>query len=132
MIPRMRRSILVLSLCLAAAAAHAAPSNPTQPPQTTLDKARIDAAKKAHTAFELQFKAGTSTAESVYEWSRRWCEAEGCATAPVLEAHFQRMKALEALVAAKYAGGMANAGDKAGAEYYRVEAELWVQRGKGP
>lgn len=42
------------------------------------------------------------------------------------------MKTLEALVATKYAAGMANAGDKAGAEFYRAEADLWVQRGKGP
>jgi hypothetical protein len=132
MIARMRRTIVVLSLCLAAAVAQAAPSTPTQPPATSLDKARVDAASKAYTLYESQFRAGISTAEAVYEWSRRWCEADGCATKLVLEGHFQRMKSLEALVSAKYAGGMANGGDKAAAEYYRVEADLWLQRGKGP
>ncbi|MGZ6090605.1 MAG: hypothetical protein ACXWUG_01215, partial [Polyangiales bacterium] len=91
-----------------------------------------DAASKAYTLYEVQYKSGLATAEQVYQWSRRWCEAEGCATKPVLEAHFLRMKSLETLVGTKLNAGMANGGDKAAAEFYRVEADLWLQRGKGP
>jgi hypothetical protein len=50
----------------------------------------------------------------------------------VLEAHYTRMKALESTVAAKMQTGTASMADKAAAEYYRVEAEIWVRRGKGP
>jgi multidrug efflux pump subunit AcrA (membrane-fusion protein) len=95
--------------------------------------ARVNAARRAYEGYEQQFVLGQVTFHQVAEWSRRWLEAEreqGGREQQVAayEAHLARMKRLEDRMKA---ATQANAADKSAAEFYRLEAEGWLQRAKG-
>ena len=103
------------------------------PPAAQLTQARADAAQRAFTQYELQYKSGITPLESVYVWSVRWLEAQGGRRGGVGPAddHLKRMQALEATVKAKVQAGIASGADTAAAAYYRAEAELWAIEARG-
>ena len=101
-------------------------------PRAQLVQARADAAAKAFSAHEADYRAGRATLDSLYAWSVHWFEAQGGkgSAGPAGE-HLKRMQALEAQVKARYQAGATSAGDVAAAEYYRAEAELWLYDAQG-
>src|SRR5690348_5261063 len=97
-----------LALCLAGllallGTAHAGPTpNAPTTKVSTLDQARIDAAKKTYTLYEAQFSAGMVNVDTMFLWSRHWYEAEHDAGVKTAGAdHLARVSKLQALVAKK-------------------------------
>ncbi|HZS38027.1 MAG TPA: hypothetical protein VFF06_14420 [Polyangia bacterium] len=121
---------LAVLLCLVAASRVGADSSAG----AGQGKARVDAAAKVLAQIEAQYKTGVVDIERVYLWSTRWCDAQRDAKGNLPQSaareHLKRMQALEALAKARYAAGVAGPVDGAAAEYYRVEAELWVASAK--
>jgi hypothetical protein len=75
-----------------------------------------------------------STPGEVYNWSVRWLNAQRDLSSKkddqiaALDGHLQRMKDLEKRVAAL--SGQVSELEASAAEFYRVEAELWLAREK--
>jgi hypothetical protein len=122
--PRKLRILLPIAAFLVAAAAFlpSAGSNPR------LVQARLDAAAKVYPAVRARYDTGAGDLDAVYTWSTRWFEAERAVGggAAAAQAHLQRMKALEAAVAARVQSGNATSADALAAGYYRAEAEVWA------
>jgi RNA polymerase sigma factor (sigma-70 family) len=74
--------------------------------------------------------------EEVYIWSVRWLQAErevnpkGAEQVAALEAHLKRMTDLEKKVNNMIGPGLLPKGAQVDAEWYRVEAQLWVAQAK--
>jgi hypothetical protein len=119
--------LLLAGLLAVLGTAHAAtPATPTATKVGALDQARIDAAKKAYTLYEVQFTSGTATTDTLFTWSRRWYEAEHDAGIKTAGAdHLARVTKIQALVAKKVTMGMASTADGAAADYFVAEAQLW-------
>jgi hypothetical protein len=124
-----RRTLaLVFALLLVVfGSAHAATTpTPATTKVSTLDQARIDAAKKAYALYEVQYASGTATVDALFLWSRHWYEAEHEAGIKTAGAdHLARVTKIQALVAKKVATGMASSADTAAADYYVAEANVW-------
>ncbi len=94
---------------------------------------RVAAAAKVYAMLHVE----TVPAEDLYRWSVRWLDARlgepattGKAVAIAFAEHAQRMIALEAATKKAFDAGIKNAVELAATSYFRVEAELWVARGK--
>ena len=127
---RMNRRILLLvvaAFLLVLGAAHAATAPTTTANKVSaLDQARIDAAKKAYSLYEIQFTAGLVTTDTLFTWSRRWYEAEHDAGVKTAGAdYYARSTKIQALVAKRVATGTASTADGAAADYFVAEASLW-------
>jgi hypothetical protein len=74
--------------------------------------------------------------DEVYLWSVRWLSAQRAMSdkktdqIAALEEHLKRMKDLQLRVTVLHKGGLANQLEPIAAEFYRVEAELWLMREK--
>jgi outer membrane protein TolC len=133
-----RRTILVglvLGLVFARGApAASGPAGPQTP--AALAKAKVEAAAKAFETAEKSYATGQSTAEQVYLWSRRWLEARRdladnqAERAAAVEAHLGRLQMLRKTITARYKVGNAPYAEVTGAEFYVVEAELWLAQAK--
>jgi hypothetical protein len=77
-----------------------------------------------------------SDLESTYLWSVRWLNAERDLSkkpndrVAAAAAHLERMKTVEAMAAARVKGGNAPRHHAAAAEFFRVEAQIWLARAK--
>jgi multidrug efflux pump subunit AcrA (membrane-fusion protein) len=110
-----------------------------------LAQARLDAAHKAYDeamkGLHQTRRTGTlilpvTKPEDVYAWSVRWLNAErnmggkNDDRPPALEAHLRRMKELQQRVTEMSRSGLLSPPDASAVEFYRVEAELWLARGR--
>lgn len=112
------------------------PSAPKVPP--ALAKERLDTARKTYEGYWLRLRNRQSVGpETIYTWSLRWLRAQqalgaGKAGKPVaLQAHLDRMKDLEKLWEAYARTGQGSQTDADAAQYFRIEAEIWLAQVKG-
>jgi hypothetical protein len=99
---------------------------------------RRDAARKTYEVTWANYRDGMAAGEMVYRWSLRWLEAERqLSERPVdqvtaFKDHLERMYDLEQLVrrVMARAPGQATIDQVSAAEYYRVEAEMWLLQAK--
>jgi hypothetical protein len=96
---------------------------------------RVETAKKEVEARMFQFEAGKGTLDFLIGASKRLLTAETddkpsvVALAP-LQAHFDRMKKIQDINQERFDGGRISIEDLAQAKYYRLEAEIWLERAK--
>jgi len=101
-------------------------------------RARRDAARKTFEARWRQYEAGERGCSSdlTLEWSRRWVEAENALNnkkperLAAFDAHLQRTRRIEEVVRVRYEFGSEPTQDMTAAEYYRLEAEIWLAEEK--
>jgi hypothetical protein len=117
-----------LTLLLAASPAAAGPSI------ADLQKDRATTAEKAYKTSVNLHQVGRVTTETIYLWSARWLDADLAATPrnakQLLADHLKRMQDLEAQTQKLFTSGQVNGLDNDAATYFRLEAEIWVARGK--
>lgn len=122
---------LAASLLLAPVAL---PSSEAAPSVADLVKDRAAAAEKVYATSLVMFQVGRITADTVHAWSVRWLDAAVDAAPKTakqaLADHQKRMADFEAEVQKAFAAGRVSALDRDAAAYYRIEADLWVARGK--
>ncbi len=118
---------LLFGLILAAAP----PAEPTK--AETLGKARLEAAVKQYDETWAYYQQARIDSYQVYVWSRiildcrREMSAKAADRLAALEEHFARMKKLEALIVRVRRLGFGRSYDVGAAEYYRLEAEHWLE-----
>jgi hypothetical protein len=123
---------IALALCATLAAPR--PAAEAAPTAAELAKDRAAAAERAFRSISAAQRSGAAATEAVCAWSVRWLDA-AIEAAPrtarqALADHLKRMTDLEAEVQKMFGSGTARALDVETAAYYRLEAELWVARGK--
>jgi RNA polymerase sigma factor (sigma-70 family) len=107
----------------------AAPAPDTRP---ALLKEKVSIAESGFRVVWERYTAGKSIEEEVYNWSKRWLDAEREASTTkagqiaALEAHLGRIQELEKLIKLKHEVGRATVVDMTLAQFARVEAELWL------
>ena len=126
---------LALAVTVALLAGTAWPARAVAGPGTA--EARVTAAAATFAAVEARLAAGATTVDAVYTWSVRWLDAQraqpvkglkGKALIAAAQAHLARMIGLEDRVTKLVDNGGAPTADREAARYYRLEAELWVER----
>jgi len=129
-------AVAALAVAGAVRACVAAPPSTSKVPRELL-QARLEAARRAYDLTETLLHTGKADFSELPLWSRRWLEAEralattGADQVAALEAHLERMKALEKGVRKMMDVGFALPRDGAAATYYRVEAEVWLREVQG-
>jgi broad specificity phosphatase PhoE len=105
----MDRRMVIAGMFLGlVAAATAAPGAPEPKALADLKKARRDAVQKSYEEAVAACATGRGSAEMVYQWSRRWLEAERdisdkkAERTAALTAHGDRMKALRQTTESAY------------------------------
>jgi hypothetical protein len=136
----MKKSVVVLlALLLAQQAVSAPPAKAETKDPSTLAKARAAAAQKVYEGALERRKIDTNPPglDFLYTWSRRWAKAEREANkdkagqVAALERHLERMKKLESMTKMmQRSGGFVARYEVFMAEFYRLEAEGWLARGK--
>jgi hypothetical protein len=104
---------------------------------TTLLKVRVAAAEKAYRGEwdELRTSGATAQPENIYTWSVRWLKAQRDLSAKpedhvsALEAHLKRMTELRKVVEA-LPKNLVPRFKTDEAEWYRLEAQLWLTKAK--
>ena len=129
----MRALLITLIALSSVAVADPAPARPTS--AADIAKARSELAAKAFASALSRFEVGTANVEDVARWSLRWLDASldgatGRAVTTALAAHAARMKDLDDKAIAASNTGRTYTADADAAAYYRLEADLWVARGK--
>jgi hypothetical protein len=136
MTTQRRRRYIILSLLLAALSmAPAAPDD--QPPRPSpLAEARYQAALKQYEISWSYYQQARIDSYQVYVWSRLVLDARrDLGTKPAdriaaLEGHLGRMKKLETLILKIRRLGFGLSSDVGASEYYRLEAELWLEQAR--
>jgi hypothetical protein len=102
-----------------------------------LIKAKCDAARKTFEVARIDYREGRGGMERLYWWSRRWMESEqqlaGQQKPELLAAaqgHLDRMRELERIIRKLQQSKVAVVDEVTAAEFYRLEADLWVQQMK--
>jgi hypothetical protein len=102
----------------------------------SLQKARIDVATTELNARWKEYCNGRGTLDIVIASSRRLLEAETDLSikkadqAVAWESHLQRMKDLHAINLARFNAGRVSIMDVKEVEFYRLQAEIWLERAK--
>jgi hypothetical protein len=107
-------------------------------PLEKLLKARLDAARKAFgltwERYREHDKSPPTIEAPLSRWSKRWLEAQRALAATkadhkrALEEHRDRMMSLEAHLKDRAKTAPELAADVAAAEFFRLEAEVWVRQ----
>lgn len=121
----MSRVVFVVLLLVSTAIA--APD----PKQIAKDK--VVAAERVYKGTLAGLATGRAVAESAYVWSVRWLDAELANAKPAKQAladHLARMTSLEAELGKAKTEGKVPAVEHDAATFFKLEAELWVARGK--
>jgi hypothetical protein len=106
------------------------------PVSTRLAKQLRDAARTTYETTWTNYREGRVPGELVYRWSRRWLKAERQLSdkpadqLAAFQAHRDRMQKLEALVERVHRAGQTTVDEVSAAEYYRVEADLWLAQAR--
>jgi len=100
-------------------------------------KAKREAARKTFETIWTDYREGRSGMERLYWWSRRWLESDQQLAGekkPELiaaaQGHLDRMRQIERLIRNLQQSKVATIDEVSSAEYFRLEAELWVQQAK--
>ena len=110
----------VLALAFALALALASPT-------AAQDDSRGALAHQLYDRAVAGLSAGTTTPSQVYEWSVRWMRADlDARVANAVQAHVERMRALEASVRSRVAAGVLGSADGLACRYYVAEALAWL------
>ena len=124
-----------------------APADGAETPEEPKSKASQAAAQKmvdeANAAFEpnhAAYEAETVTMDRLYDWSLRWMRAAQAASVDdqqkmvAIQAHLDRMRALQKRIALLYKAGMrgGEAKEMRAANFYVSEAERWLAEAKVP
>ena len=124
---------LILSGLLLVAAPSAEPSK-----IASLAKARHEAAVKQYDETWAYYQQARIDSYQVYVWSRlvldcrRDMTQKGADHLKALEEHLGRMKKLQALITRVRRLGFSRSYDVGSAEYYRLEAEFWLEKERSP
>jgi RNA polymerase sigma factor (sigma-70 family) len=102
---------------------------------TGLLQARVQAAQTEVEARYKEFLAGQGTLATVLEASTRYLEArrelvDKKDVTDLLKDHLRRAKEVERICKARYEAGRITVAEFAHASYYRLEAEIWLERAK--
>jgi hypothetical protein len=131
--PRLRHG-LYLGLLASAVAVAVAPAPPgKEPGPSPLSQARYQAALKQFGEVWAYYRQSRTDSFQTYYWSRLVLDSQrelGGSKAErvaALEAHLGRMRRLEALVKKVRKIGFGFSTDVGASEYYRLEAEAWLE-----
>ena len=97
---------------------------------------RVEVAKKELEARMQQFEAGKGTLDFLIGASKRLVLAELDATdkkpeqISALKTHLERMKKVQDIDQGRYDAGRISIEDLSQSKYYRLEAEIWLERAK--
>ncbi len=133
--PKTRRHLLRLGVILGLLSFAPAPEEKPKTP-TPLAQARFKAAVKQFNEVWTFYRQSRTDSFPVYLWSRLVLNSErGLSDQPAdrvaaAEAHLKRMQALETLVKKVRRLGFGFSIDVGASEYYRIEAEDWLDREK--
>jgi hypothetical protein len=122
--------VLLLLGLLPAGSSRADPEPAAAP--SRLARQRLEAARKTYEATWANYRERRASQDSLYRWSLRWLEAERQLGGPradqvaAFKGHWERMRELERLIANLQRVGQAVIDEVSAAEYYRVEAEIWL------
>jgi FMN phosphatase YigB (HAD superfamily) len=115
------------------------PAAPDAPAELApLAKARYAAAVRQYEETWSYYQQARIDSYQVYVWSRlvldahRDMGAKPAEQITALENHLDRMQKLESLIKKVRRLGFGRSYDVGAAEYYRLEAELWLARAKSP
>jgi hypothetical protein len=132
-----RRSRFVIG-SLVLAALSIAPAAPDEPPKPSpRAEARYQAALKQYEITWSYYQQARIDSYQVYVWSRLVLDSRRELTnqpadrLAALEEHLDRMKKLEALIKKIRRIGFGRSSDVGASEYYRLEAEVWLEQAKG-
>ena len=124
---------LVLLLAAAAASAPPPPASTEPVVPVTLSRARVDAARKTYAVLASDYRLGwLPWSEPVYRWSRRWLDAERDLASrdeerlAAVKAHLQRMRDLDRITQARFRRQDTTVDESTAAQYFRLEAEVWL------
>jgi len=129
---RIRRGMLPGFLLVGLSFAPAPPEEPPRRP--ALAEARYRAAIKQFEEVWTYYRQSRTDSFPVYYWSRLVLDAQRDLSAlpadriAALEAHLERMRKLEVLVKKVRRLGFGFSIDVGATEYYRLEAESWLDR----
>ena len=110
----------------------------TSIPRTPLGEARLKAARRQFEEIWTYYRQSRTDSFDVYSWSMIVLRSEqdlaqtGDAWGAALEAHLDRMKRLESLVKRVRKLGFGFSIDVGASEYYRLEAEHWLEHARKP
>jgi hypothetical protein len=127
------RRAIVFGLTLSALSF--APAPPTKP--SPLAETRYKAALKQFGEVWTYYRQSRTNSFQSYFWSRLVLDSQQDLSdakadrIAALEAHLDRMKQLEALVKKVQRLGFGFSTDVGATEYYRIEAERWLEKAKG-
>jgi hypothetical protein len=115
----------------------AGPEPPNAKVSPDLLKARLDAARKTYGWLAKNYvESRPPLGELLYRWSCRWLEAEreiSTRQEDVLaayRAHLNRMRELERVARDRFRNRFVPVEEDTAAQFYRVEAEIWLERAK--
>jgi hypothetical protein len=97
---------------------------------------RRDAARKSYEVFWLDYRERRTSEDLLYRWSLRWLEAEKDLSdqqadrVAAYQGHYDRMRDLDRLIRRLHTSGQSTIEEASAAEYYRVEAEVWLLKAK--
>ncbi len=133
--PAARRWV---ALILGLTALTVAPAPPVEPPPPApLAEARFKAATKQFGEVWAFYRQSRSDSFQTYFWSRLVLDSQQALSdakadrVAACEAHLERMRRLETLVKRVRKLGFGFSTDVGASEYYRLEAECWLERAKG-
>lgn len=129
------RPLVIVTLILAGASvAPAPPEDPVKPAPSPLAQERYEAAVKQFEIVWSYFKQARTDSYQVYVWSRLVLDARrDLGETPAdrrtaLEEHLARMSQMEELVKKIRRLGFGLSSDIGASRYYRLEAQLWLER----
>jgi hypothetical protein len=127
---------VLASLMLAYASAGASDSTDAGVPAALL-KARLDAARKTYEWLtKNNMESRPPIGELLYRWSCRWLDAEREMSGrqedqiAAYRAHLRRMRELERVARDRFRNRFVAVEEDTAAQFYRAEAEVWLERAK--
>jgi hypothetical protein len=128
-------SPVLVSVVLAGFAASSDSTNADVSP--ALLKARLDAARKTYEWLAKNYiESRPPLGELLYRWSCRWLDAEREMSGrqedriAAYQAHLRRMRELERVARDRFRNRFVPVDEDTAAQFYRAEAEIWLERAK--
>jgi outer membrane protein TolC len=103
---------------------------------TTLLKERVEVAKTEFDSHNQEFLAGRGTLDILFGAGKRLLQAQRELSEKkedqiaALEAYLKITQSIEEVNQARFNAGRINISDMAEAKYYRLEAEIWLERAR--
>ena len=127
---------VLASLMLANGSADGSDSTDANVPSALL-KARLDAARKTYEWLAKNYiESRPPIGELLYRWSCRWLDAEREMSdkqedrVAAYKAHLRRMRELERVARDRFRNHYVPVEEDTAAQFYRAEAEVWLERAR--